>query len=421
MNSGKINWSKVIQRLIALTVIWAGCAVIAANATLYHSRRNQELGSLRETPNSNTIVHRAGPIREDRVWINVKEFAGATGDGTTDDTAKVNSAITAAAGGVVYFPKGTYIVSKLLSPAPRTRIVGDGKGISILKRKNLTNDSYILYLSSHGSSLSGITLDGNRAKNPGITGGEIVVEGDDVELHDFEVVNSTWISIQVQAKRTRIRDCNLIGSGSATEGAVTGIWMATQATTDTVIEGCTMSDYRWGAIFAGGTGANAASRIRIINNTFSGNHRQNTNTGGGQVAFGGPGGHLLMGNTFIVGDGLEATLTSGIEANAGAIIVGNFFDGGGVHIDGIVLQIGSHYSVSGNQIRGFRGSGVLINNSVTDITITTNDLNGNGTPIADGSKTSEKVIIANLPVATGDKDRRNDWWLQRQGRPVRSR
>src|SRR5688500_1135671 len=47
-----------------------------------------------------------------RSWINVKEFAGARGDGTTDDTEKINSAITAAAGGVLYFPKGTYIVRK---------------------------------------------------------------------------------------------------------------------------------------------------------------------------------------------------------------------------------------------------------------------------------------------------------------------
>ena len=418
MNSGKINWSKIIQRLILLTVMLACCAGVTVNASRDTTRN---ANSFRETPIPNTMVQNPRPVRNARVWINVKEFAGAKGDGTTDDTAKVNSAITAAAGGVLYFPKGTYIVTKLLPPAPRTRIVGDGKGISILKRKNQTNDSYILFLSRHGSSLSGITVDGNRAKNPGLTGGEIVVQGEDVELHDFEVVNSAWISIQIQAKRTRVTNCNLLGGASATEGPVTGIWMADQATTDTVIEGCTMADYRWGAIFGGGIGANAAGRLRIINNTFSGNHRQNTDTGGGQVALGGPGGHVLMGNSFIVGDGVEATLTSGIEANGGAIIVGNFFDGGGVHIDGIVLQIGSHYSVSGNQIRGFRGSGVLINDSVSDITITTNDLTGNGTPIADGSRTSEKQILANLPVATGDKDRRNDWWLQRQGRPVPSR
>ncbi len=406
---------EVIKKLILLTLVFA-CDGIAAHAFFPHDQPYHD-AELSKTQRFNARAQSASR-NNGRVWINVKEFAGAKGDGATDDTAQINSAIAAAAGGVVYFPKGTYIVRKLTAPAPRTRIIGDGKGVSILKRKNLTNDSYIVYLEGSGSKLSGITVDGNLRNNPGIVGGEIVVGGDDVELNDFEVVNSAWISVQVHAKRTRIKDCNLIGSASATEGAVTGIWMATQLTTDAVIESCSMFDYRWGAIFAGGAGANAAGRIRIINNTFSGNHRQNTNTGGGQVAFGGPGGHVLMGNTFIVGSGQESTLTSGIEANAGAIIVGNFFDGGGVHIDGIVLQIGSHYSVSGNQIRGFRGGGVLINETVTDITITTNDLNGNGIPIADGSKTTEKQILANLPMTTGDKDRRHEWWLQRQGRPV---
>ena len=194
-----------------------------------------------------------------------------------------------------------------------------------------------------------------------------------------------------------------------------GIWMATSAATDTVIEGCTISDYRLGAIFAGGAGADAAGRVRIINNIFSGNHRQNKDTGGGQVAFGGIGGHIVMGNTFIVGGGSDSLLTSGIEANAGATIVGNSFHGSRIHMDGIVLQLGSGYSVFSNQVTGFRGTGLLINSGVTNITIIGNDLNGNAVPMADGSTTSEKQVFSNLPVSTNDKNQRNKWWRIRQG------
>src|SRR5260370_997164 len=41
-------------------------------------------------------------------WSDVKTF-GARGDGVTDDTASINSAISFA-GGVIYFPVGTYII-----------------------------------------------------------------------------------------------------------------------------------------------------------------------------------------------------------------------------------------------------------------------------------------------------------------------
>ena len=350
-----------------------------------------------------------------RSWVNVKNH-GAKGDGFTDDTANINIAIAAGAGSVVYFPKGTYLVKQLITPAVNTRIIGDGKGISVLKRNKATNDAYILILGHSGSSVSNLTFDGNRANNQGITGGELVVQGDDVDVDNIEVINSEWLSIQLHGKRTRIRNCTLKGSSSGTTGAQMGIWMATDAVTDTIIEGCTISDYRLGAIFAGGVGKAAAGRIRIINNTFSGNHRQNTGTGGGQVAFGGIGGHIVMANTFIVGDGATSVFTSSIEANAGAIIVGNSFNGGGVHLDGIVLQAGSHYSVSDNQVTGYKAAGLLINEGITDITVTGNNLNGNGVPFADGSTTAEKQIVANLPTLSGDPALRKKWWNLRQGK-----
>lgn len=360
------------------------------------------------------VYHLAQSSAKPPSWTNVKDL-GAKGDGLTDDSASINAAIAAGAGGVVYFPKGTYLIKQLSTPAANTRIIGDGKGVTILKRNRSTNDAYLLLLGNPGSSLSNLTIDGNRSNNRGISGGELVVTGEDVDLNNFEITNSEWLSLQIQAKRTRIRNCNLTGSASGVEGALMGIWMATSAATDTLIEGCTISDYRLGAIFAGGAGAEAAGRIRIINNTFSGNHRQNKESGGGQVAFGGIGGHIVMGNTFIVGGGSDSLLTSGIEANGGATIVGNSFHGDRIHMDGIVLQLGSHYSVSGNQVTGFRGTGLLVNTGVTDFTITGNDLNGNAVPMADGSTTSEKQIFANLPVQTNDKGQRNKWWRIRQG------
>nr|MDA8319057.1 glycosyl hydrolase family 28-related protein [Actinomycetota bacterium] len=58
---------------------------------------------------------------------NVRDF-GARGDGTTDDTAAIQAAVNAAvaaAGGIVYFPPGTYPISSTITiPALTTGVQG---------------------------------------------------------------------------------------------------------------------------------------------------------------------------------------------------------------------------------------------------------------------------------------------------------
>lgn len=76
------------------------------------------------------------PVSGSTAWINVKT-EGATGNGTTDDTAAIQGAITAAealasggsAGAVVYFPYGSYKISSALSIASANiTLIGDGGG-----------------------------------------------------------------------------------------------------------------------------------------------------------------------------------------------------------------------------------------------------------------------------------------------------
>lgn len=64
-------------------------------------------------------------------WFNVKSY-GATGDGVTDDTAALTSAVTAAntsGGGIVYLPRGTYVVASAWNALDNKRnikLVGAG-------------------------------------------------------------------------------------------------------------------------------------------------------------------------------------------------------------------------------------------------------------------------------------------------------
>jgi hypothetical protein len=70
--------------------------------------------------------------------VNPRQF-GATGDGATNDTVAVQSALTAVAaenGGVVYFSKGIYKLDAQLTTFDRVVMRGDGPGVSILDWSN---------------------------------------------------------------------------------------------------------------------------------------------------------------------------------------------------------------------------------------------------------------------------------------------
>ncbi|GES59356.1 exo-beta-1,3-glucanase Exg0 [Aspergillus terreus] len=79
-----------------------------------------------------------------KVYRNVKDY-GATGDGSTDDTAAINKAIadgnrcgqgcdsSTVTPALVYFPAGTYVVSKPIIQYYYTQMVGDALNLPVIK------------------------------------------------------------------------------------------------------------------------------------------------------------------------------------------------------------------------------------------------------------------------------------------------
>jgi len=92
---------------------------------------------------------------------NVKAF-GAVGDGTTDDTAAINAAETAApTGACVYFPSGTYkITSTVTVIRQRACWVGDGPYQSVIMGNFDTAD--ILVFGNGSDELRGVHVSGLR-------------------------------------------------------------------------------------------------------------------------------------------------------------------------------------------------------------------------------------------------------------------
>jgi hypothetical protein len=126
--------------------------------------------------------------------IDVTTF-GATGDGTTDDTAAINSAINACVvtrtaphnGCILYFPPGIYEETGITLPA-FVSAQGAGWGISVLQLKAGTSaDVITITPSTFNFSLYGLTLDGNSAN--GGTGNCFTVQTSPISPEEWNTAN----------------------------------------------------------------------------------------------------------------------------------------------------------------------------------------------------------------------------------------
>ncbi|RPE39734.1 lysophospholipase L1-like esterase [Streptomyces sp. Ag109_O5-1] len=95
-------------------------------------------------------------------WFNVKSY-GAKGNGSTlDDTAvQAAQAAAAAAGGVVYFPAGTYNLSSALTVSNKVAYVGDGDTVSIIKQTSTSANVFT------GTDVQNVTIADLGITGPG--------------------------------------------------------------------------------------------------------------------------------------------------------------------------------------------------------------------------------------------------------------
>jgi Pectate lyase superfamily protein len=101
--------------------------------------------------------------------VNVMDY-GATGDGVTDDRVAVQAALTAGAGGDVYFPDGTYLLARgpgfwcVTVPAD-TSLRGQSRDGTVLKQAGGVAGSVRLLEIDHPDVLvHRMTLDGNKTE-----------------------------------------------------------------------------------------------------------------------------------------------------------------------------------------------------------------------------------------------------------------
>lgn len=149
-----------------------------------------------------------------RESINVKRF-GATGDGVTDDSAAINTAISAIAeGGTLFFPRGTYVC---LSP-----LVNSNKAL-VLKGESSTG-AILQFTGCNGLVL---THDGNNLKTIEVRELSITTTNNGL----YTGVSFTAVSASAyKVPRFRMEKVNL--SGSSVAGASTEEWLVGLSVTE---------------------------------------------------------------------------------------------------------------------------------------------------------------------------------------------
>ncbi len=128
-DSGSFHW---LQLILAASILWLSVAARASdkqpNPTPFPTPAIAFTPTSTETPAPNSTVNdNGGQV------FNVKEY-GAVGDGSTDDTAAIQSAITAASatGGTVFFPPGVFVLPSLLTCKSLNNISFQGSGKSTI-------------------------------------------------------------------------------------------------------------------------------------------------------------------------------------------------------------------------------------------------------------------------------------------------
>lgn len=144
---------------------------------------------------------------------------GAVGDGVTDDQPSIQSAIDAAqlaGGGVVYIPRGTYLlggkvgIQSLLVDTNNIYIKGDGVGLSVLKLDDNVDAHMINFMYTNGGGVEGLEFDGNMTNQ---TGSYHCVRGEGISnwtLDNFFVHHASGYGIGFQDGTIR---CVTIANG----------------------------------------------------------------------------------------------------------------------------------------------------------------------------------------------------------------
>ena len=191
----------------------------------------------------------------DKTYLNVEDF-GAKGDGVTDDTDAIISAIQT--GKKVYFPKGTYLISSTIVLADNSILFGDGY-VSVLKCSPSFNGTELIkILNAKNTEIKDISLNGGSSF--------------DYTTRKFTNLNSKITGILISNGATHVSVCR-INNVEITLFSKCGINVEPSTyeviVNNVVIKACNLSgiynrgtDSHWSNIYIGLCGYNSSEYLK---------------------------------------------------------------------------------------------------------------------------------------------------------------
>ncbi|MBF7144789.1 MULTISPECIES: putative Ig domain-containing protein [Pseudomonas] len=292
--------------------------------------------------------------------FNVKDF-GAVGDGITDDTAAIQSAINAAqaaGGGTVFVPTGTFIVSAREEPGDgclmlksNVYLEGAGAGLTTVKVADGSNTKITGVIRSaygeetHDFGLSNLTIDGNRANTTGKIDGWFngYIPGKDgqdtnVTLSGVEIKDCSGYGFDPHEQTVNMLIENCVSHGNGLDGFVADYMIDTKYVNNVAYD-------------------NDRHGFNIVTSTHD-------FTMTGNVAYGnGAGGIVVQRGSENIPSPYNVTIEGGAVYDNGA--------------EGVLVKLSSGVTVTGVDIHDNGGAAVRIYGS-SDVTVTGNTLTNNG-------------------------------------------
>ncbi|TNJ54137.1 hypothetical protein FE784_40075 [Paenibacillus hemerocallicola] len=320
--------------------------------------------------------------------VSVKQF-GAKGNGTSDDGANIQAAVSALGGKRLFFPKGAYIAASI-TIASSIDWVGEGPE-SVIRQKELSNRNFI-QVGGIGTqvSLFDLTIDQNSQQQTYGQGkfalnctavGQGISRPAILHTERVHMTNTCEGAIRFLGDRTetnremlRVVRCRFTnGSESRSSPAYNTFTLYIADAATAAIEGChfehTPSESGEGipAISVAGTNVSSVeySKLSITDNYFSGYGRFTNGSGIGVIDL-----YIWSRNVVLTGNRLENSHVAPIRGKVNAdnlVVSGNVIHGVTQHIpssaSGISLvpatvgPVAGRYVITDNIVKGsgFRG------------------------------------------------------------------
>lgn len=190
-------------------------------------------GDRRDTPQSHAALH-----NQTLGFAYNAAGYGAKGDGVTDDTAALQAAATAAAGGTLFIPQGTYLISASIQISANTTVAGIGIG-SRIKAKTSWSSYQTAVWNGQNVSIAPLFLNVNHASSS-VSDTSITIRDLCLDYGSFAsggYGGGGWHAIIMRsAQRVRILNCTFYVASC-------GDAVALVHCDDTLVDGCTAYDF----------------------------------------------------------------------------------------------------------------------------------------------------------------------------------